>query len=154
VFAAVPGARLGRSVFSPDGKWVAYQVAAQPHSRVYVRPFPPTSTPYPAPADGDTHHPVWSPDGKELIYTAGASQVGSMSFSTQPGVSFGNPVRAPKSGFATSVPSGIRTFDILPDGKRFIGVVPAAQVSNGTQHSPQIQVVVNWFEVLKQQAGK
>ena len=154
VFAAVPGGILGRSVFSPDGKWVAYQVNAQPNSRVYVRPFPPTATAYVAPADGDTHHPVWSPDGKELIYVAGPSQVGSMSISTQPSVSFGSPVRAPKSGFATSVPASIRTFDILPDGKHFIGVIPAAQVQNGTHNSLQIQVVLNWFEDLKQRAGK
>jgi serine/threonine-protein kinase len=153
-FAAEPGAFLGRSVFSPDGKWVAYQMSAQPNSRVYIRPFPPTSTAYVAPGDGDTHHPVWSPDGKELIYVAGPNQVGSMSISTQPSVSFGSPVRAPKSGFATAAPGIIRTFDILPDGKRFIGVLPAAQVQNGIQNALPIQVVLNWFEDLKQRVGK
>src|SRR5207302_4521974 len=113
LLAAIPGAALGKSVFSPDGRWVAYQLNAQPNSRIYVRPFPPTATAYVAPEDRDTHHPVWSPDGKELFYVAGPSQSGSMSVSTQPSVSFGSPVRAPRSGFATQIPASVRTFDIL-----------------------------------------
>ncbi len=147
VLAATPGATLGRSVFSPDGHWVAYQVSAQPNSRVYVRPFPPTAAEYEAPEDADLHHPLWSPDGKELFYVAGPSLFGSISISTKPVVSFGRPVRTPKSGFTTSVPANIRTYDILPDGKHFIGVVAAGQTNSGI---PQIQVVLNWFEELKQ----
>jgi Tol biopolymer transport system component len=152
LFAATPGASLGKSVFSPDGRWVAYQLGAMPNSRIYVRPFPPTATAYVAPEDRDSHHPVWSPDGKELFYVAGSSQSGSMSIRTQPSVSFGHPVRAPKSGFATQIPASVRTFDILADGKHFIGVVPAGQTQPGSAGAPQIQVVLNWFEDVKQRA--
>jgi serine/threonine-protein kinase len=152
LFAASPGASLGKSVFSPDGRWVAYQLGAMPNSRIYVRPFPPTATAYVAPEDRDSHHPVWSPDGKELFYVAGPLQFGSMSIRTQPSVSFGAPVRAPKSGFATQIPASVRTFDILPDGKHFIGVVPAGQTQPGSAGAPQIQVVLNWFVDVKQRA--
>jgi serine/threonine-protein kinase len=43
VLAASPGLSLGKSAFSPDGHWVAYQLTAQPNSRLYVRPFPATA---------------------------------------------------------------------------------------------------------------
>ena len=123
------------------------QVSAQPNSRVYVRPFPPTAAEYEAPQDADLHHPLWSPDGKELFYVAGPSMFGSISISTRPVVNFGRPVRAPKSGFTTSVPAAIRTYDVLPDGNHFIGVVPAGQTTGAI---PQIHIVLNWFEELKQ----
>jgi Tol biopolymer transport system component len=148
LFASAPGAFFGRSVFSPDGKWVAYQASAQPNSRIYVRSFPPTADPHVAPQDGDTHHPVWAPDGKELFYIAGPSSAGSMTISTKPSVSFGAPVRALRSGFSTAAPGAVRTFDVLADGQHFIGVVPAGQPQS--LGVPQIQVVLNWFEELKQ----
>ena len=57
---------------------------------------------------------------------------------------------APRSGFTTAVPASVRTYDILPDSKRFIGVVPAGTQSGQT--AQQIQVVLNWFEDVKQRA--
>ena len=59
-------------------------------------------------------------------------------------------MRATKSGFTTAVPTSVRTYDILPDGKHFIGVVPAGQARSGPASAPQIQVVLNWFEDVKQ----
>ena len=154
VFAETPGSLLERSVFSPDGRWIAYQLGAQPNSRIYVRPFPPTATAYVAPEDRDTHHPLWSPDGKELFYIGGPTVFGSMSVSTKPSVSFGAPVRAPRTGFQPQAASSVRPYDILPDGKHFIGVVAAGQIASGAAGpaAPQIQVVLNWFEDVKQRA--
>ena len=154
VFAASPNALLGRSVFSPDGRWIAYQLNSLPNSRVYVRPFPPTEAVYVAPEDFDMHHPVWTPNGKELLYVPGPSQLGSVTIATQPSVSFGSPARAPKSGFTTNVPAAVRTFDVLPDGQHLIGVVSAGAAQSGATSAPQIQVVLNWFEDVKQRVGQ
>jgi Tol biopolymer transport system component len=151
VLAAIPGVSLGRSAFSPDGRWVAYQAAAQPHSRIYVCPFPVSGAVYLAPEDADAHHPVWSPDGKELFYIAGPLMVGRVSFEAQPAVSFGKPVRLPKSGFTTAIPASIRTYDVLPDGKHFLGAT--ARIEAGAQNAASIQVVLNWFEELKQRVS-
>jgi serine/threonine-protein kinase len=153
-FAAAPGMNFGRSVFSPDGKWIAYQTNAQPNSRIYVRPYPPTATAYLAPEDRDSHHPVWSPDGKELFYIAGPSQSGSFTFTAQPVVTFGPPRRMPHSGFLTAVPGSVRPFDILPDGKHFLGTTALIQTdTTGPAGAGQIQVVLNWFEELKQRTA-
>ena len=95
--------------------------------------------------------PCVDKDGKELFYTAGPGIIGSVSVTTKPSLSFGSPVRAPKSGFTTGSPAAVRTFDILPDGKHFIGVAPAGQTQTGGGPA-QIQVVLNWFEDVKQRA--
>jgi hypothetical protein len=122
--------------------------------RIYVRPFPPTATVYVAePGDPDPHDPVWWPDGKELFYAGGPGLLGSMSITTQPGVSFGAPVHVPKR-IPNAAPGSIRPYDALPDGKRFIIDLPAT-VSAGLSQSgeaaaPRIQVVLNWFEDVKQ----
>jgi Tol biopolymer transport system component len=153
LFAAAPGEFFGRSAFSPDGRWMAYQASAQPHTRMYVRPFPPTATAYVAPEDADSHHPLWSPDGKTLFYVAGAAQFGWVSVSTEPSVNFGHPVRAPRSGFLTAIPAVVRTYDILPDGKRFIGVVSAAESQASGSRAGEIRIVQNWFEDVKQRVS-
>jgi Tol biopolymer transport system component len=145
VVASTAGVALGKSVFSPDGRWIAYQAAAQPNSRIYIQPFPPNGSVYPAPEDADSHHPVWSPDGRELFYVAGPFMVGRVTFEARPAVAFGKPVRLPKGGFSTAIPAAVRTFDLMPDGKHFLGVT-----EGGTQGPPSIQVVLNWFEELKQ----
>jgi len=146
VLASKPGTALGRSVFSPDGRWIAYQASEQPHSRIYIQPFPPNGSVYLAPEDADSHHPVWSPDGKGLFYVAGPFMVGRVSFEAQPAVTFGKPVRLSKGGFSTAIPAAVRTFDLMPDGKHFLGVA----AGGGAQGPPSIQVVLNWFEELKQ----
>jgi serine/threonine-protein kinase len=150
-FAEVPGSSVGRSVFSPDGRWLAYQVSdSRQLTRNFVQTYPPTATKYQLPQDQDDHHPLWSPDGKELFYSAGPGLFGSVSVRTQPSVSFGTPVRAPRVAFYMQAPPFVRTYDILPDGKHFIGVVPAGTQTGQT--AAQIQVVLNWFEDVKQRA--
>jgi hypothetical protein len=76
-----------------------------------------------------------------------------MTFSTKPSVSFGSPMRSPRSGFTTGGPAGVRTFDVVPDGQHFIGVIPAGQTQS-SGGAPQIQVVLNWFEDVRQRVLK
>src|SRR5262249_45800278 len=146
VYAAEQGAELGSSMFSPDGNWVVYHSAIRSGSRIYVRSFPPFDSPYLAPQDHDAHHPVWAGE-KELFYVAGAGLAGSMSFSAKPSVTFGSPMRAPRGVFS-GPPGSVRTFDVLPDGQHFIGVVPAGSLEESPRPA-QIQVVLNWFEDVK-----
>jgi hypothetical protein len=41
------------------------------------------------------------------------------------------------------------TYNITPDGKQFIMEFPP-QSASGSAPAPQIQIVLNWFEELKQ----
>ncbi len=41
-------------------------------------------------------------------------------------------------------------YDITPDGTRFVFVQPAGQADSEKQPAPQINIVLNWFEELKE----
>jgi Tol biopolymer transport system component len=140
------------ATFSPDGRWVAYSVAAPsspPGGSLFVQPFPATGATYPI-SKGSGFHPTWSPDGKELFYFVGGggAQFSAVSVTTRPTFAFGNPVPVPKP-FVERGPGFERNNDITRDGKRFLGVVAAGQTASGAPAAPQIQVVLNWFEELK-----
>ena len=63
------------------------------------------------------------------------------------------PQPLPIKGIIQNGPVGSpRGFDISPDGKQFIVMVPAADSNIGTTQQ-QINVVVNWFTELKQRVG-
>jgi Tol biopolymer transport system component len=140
--------------FLPHGRWVAYSTTAPgpPAGSLFVQPFPTTGATYPiSPSKSLGFHPTWSPDGKELfnVATAGADPpFVAVSVTTRPTFTFGNPVRVPKL-FVERGPGFERNNDITRDGKRFLGVVAAAQTASGAPAAPQIQVVLNWFEELK-----
>jgi serine/threonine-protein kinase len=138
-------------VFSPDGRWVAYQSGEGPVlQQVYVQPFP-TGNKYQITKTGSQAvKPAWSPSGRELFYyLLGSNLVPKVSIVTKPVFSFKDqePVQRRWSDLGVTTRRG---FDVMPDGKRFLVVTTQgnAQQSSGPE---QINVVLNWFEELKQQ---
>ena len=55
---------------SPDGRWLAYHSDETARSLVYVRPFPNTDDGQWRVSPDFGRHPAWSPDGRELFFTA------------------------------------------------------------------------------------
>jgi eukaryotic-like serine/threonine-protein kinase len=148
VFADAPSWQQSSS-FSPDGHWVAY-VSEEAGRKVYVEPFPATGAKFLITQNGG-NHPVWSPDGKELIFMNDVTygQLYSVAIRTQPSFSFGNPVPLAIKGFVQRTGSW-RDYDITPDGKQFLVMLPPNTVNSEGQPALQIQVVLNWFEELTQ----
>jgi Tol biopolymer transport system component len=141
------------AVFSPDGKWIAYSagsgVLGSNDGGVFVQPFPVTGSVYPAPRAIIDFHPVWAPDGKELIYvaSAGTGQLVSVKVAAQAGLTFGTPVTSPARVTAGRIAPQTRAHDIMPDG-RFVGLIDPAQ-TEVVRRASEIRVVFNWFEELK-----
>src|SRR5688572_22992725 len=138
------------AVFSPDGRWFAYTTRPRSaQSIVYVEPYPPTGARYQISVPGeDGHHAVWSRDGKELLYTPGpGNRFHAKSITTVPAFSFGEAVLIPRP-FVNAPPSSERTYDVMPDG-RILGIRTDVG-PDGRPMSPQVRVVLNWFEELKQ----
>jgi serine/threonine-protein kinase len=131
------------AVFSPDGRWVAYQSGegGTGEATTYVEPFPATGAKYEIARGG---RPLWSRDGKELFFVPAPSQFFSVSVRTDPNFGFTSPVAVPRR-FGIAPPGGPRPYDILPDGR--LVSVDAAPTA-GDQRSQPIQVVLNWFEEL------
>ena len=89
-------------------------------------------------------YPVWAPDGRELFYLEGTRM---MAVPVQTDPSFASH-RAPEALFQADYFFGSpgRNYDIAPDG-RFLMLS-----SQTTEDAPplQINVVINWFEELKE----
>jgi len=136
------------ATFSPDGRWVAYDSTEAGVSHVYVEPFPRSpGTRYQVTKD-QARNSFWSPTGRELFCAPTPTEFAVVAVTTQPSFAFGNPAVALRGGLAGPGPSARRNYDPHPDGKRVLGVIPAAQGQSGTS-APVIHVVVNWHEELK-----
>jgi serine/threonine-protein kinase len=148
LFADAPAWQQSSS-FSPDGRWIAY-LSEDGGKNVIVEPFPPTGVKFLITKDRGTH-PVWSPDGRELFFMNDVSngQLFSVAIRTQPTFTFGNPVALPIKGFS-QIAGSFRNYDITADGKQFLVMLPSDAFAREASLVPQIQVVLNWFEDLKQ----
>jgi serine/threonine protein kinase len=147
-FRAVHSTTRTNATFSPDGRWVAYATTEQGETRTFVEPFPPTGARHQI-TPRLASQPLWAPDGKELFYNPRPGAIAVVTVTTTPTVAFGNPVEGSKP-FQTGPPSVRRAFDMTPGGK-FVGLLTAGQTDSATRNmNTQIQVVLNWFEELKQ----
>ncbi len=149
------------AVFSPDGKWIAYTSTEGAKTTVFVQPFPPTGAKYELLARGadGPHEVTWSADGKELFYNPRAGGFEAVTVVKQPTFAFSNPTPVPRS-FTLGPAITRRAYDTTPDGK-FIGVAAAGTAASvGVAGTPlsvttqRINVVLNWFEELKQRVPR
>jgi len=126
-------------VFSPDGRWLAYVSNESGREEVYAQPVPGPGQKIQISTAGGTQ-PVWARNG-ELFYRNG-DQIMAVEVKTQPTFSTTPPrllFGGPYFWF-----TGRSNFDVTPDGQRFLMLQ--------SQESPatQVNVVLNWFEELKQ----
>ena len=140
------------AAFSPDGRWVAYSTregAGLISNVVFVQPFPATGAKFQISSNQeDGHHPVWSADGKELLYNPGpGGRLASVEVSTAKGFAFG-PGPAYPWTISNQAPSAQRTFDAARNG----GLIVALRSAELSGPSLRLEVVVNWFEELRARA--
>jgi hypothetical protein len=137
---------VSRAVFSPNGRYIAYNSDETGREEVYVQTFPQRSGKWQVSTAGGSE-PMWPGDGKELFYLAPGNEVMAVSVSTD------------SATFRAGVPQPLfearlvdwvlrNRYAVSPDGQRFLMLVPAG----GAKPSP-ISVVVNWPELLNR-AGK
>jgi eukaryotic-like serine/threonine-protein kinase len=137
---------------SPDGRWMAYQSNESGKPEVYVRPFPEVDKgKWQISTDGGDS-PLWSPDGRELFYHNGDSFM-AVGVEIEPTFKPGNPKILFKGKYRFSSANGYLFWDVSPDGKRFLMLKPSASAGAAPTEAgprPKINIVINWFEELKQ----
>jgi serine/threonine-protein kinase len=151
-FAEAPNTIQPHAAFSPDGRWIAYASSEVPPVQIFVQPYPSTGAKYQITTDiGGAAFPMWFPNGKQILYVF-PPKFFVIDVRTEPTFSFGKPTALPITGIVQPVP-GQRNFDIAPDGKHLIVVIPVSDLpsrATNPRSAAQINVVMNWFTELQQ----
>ncbi|HEU5304308.1 MAG TPA: hypothetical protein VFU40_06670 [Gemmatimonadales bacterium] len=134
----------GYPAISPDGRWLAYVTEETGRSEVYVRRFPGLGGRVQVSLNSGSE-PVWSRDGRELIYRGGGrdgAQIVAARVETAP--TFQVVSRTPlfsAEHYETAAPH--TNYDVDPKGNRFVMV---------RHHgSSELILVQNWPEQLDAQ---
>jgi Tol biopolymer transport system component len=132
-------------VVSPDGRWIAYDSSdsgfVSPSTQAYVRPFPDVNKArFQISTDGGGQ-PRWSRDGRELFFLAKDGTLMGVDVVRGPTWQASTPRQILPRNVLADVSTSLRTFDVTPDGQRFL----VLKGSPGTTvPAPQIVVVQNW----------
>ncbi|MEP7326090.1 MAG: protein kinase [Gemmatimonadota bacterium] len=132
---------------SPDGRWLAYVSEESGTSEIYVRPFPDVGSARFAISSGGGIEPLWRRDGRELFYRTTRGEVFATAISDGAGFQHGAPVRLfslPDMAFQPYH----RTWDIHPDGRRFL------MLQRGGTAAQVLSVVFNWQESARNARGR
>jgi Tol biopolymer transport system component len=132
---------------SPDGRWLAYEANDSGRFEIYVRPFPEVNSGrWQVSTTGGTR-PIWARSGQELVYVSPTGALMEVGVARGPSWAATTPTLVVKEGYFTNLNWWGRSYDISPDGQRFLMIkedgagAPAAPAS--------IIVVQHWVEELK-----
>jgi serine/threonine-protein kinase len=142
------------AAISPDGRWLAYQSNSSGVFEVYVRPFPDVANGQWLVSTAGGTEPLWAPDGRELFYRAPKGAVMRVSIAPRATWTAGTPTQLFEAGSYALGGSGdfasysARTYDVSPDGRRFLMIKNSDAPAQAS--TPQrIIVVQNWVQELK-----
>jgi eukaryotic-like serine/threonine-protein kinase len=133
-------------IVSPDGRWLAYESNDSGTFEIYVRPYPDVASGRWQVSIGGGTQPLWSHDGRELFYVSPAN--GLMRLGVERAVSWSATTPTMLLKAASVIPSAGspgRTYDVSPDGQRFLVV----KMNASNAPPPQLVVVQHFDEMLK-----
>ena len=109
---------------SPDGRWMAYASNESGGSEIHVRPFPNVDEGMWQVSTDHGFFPVWSPDGRELLFLSRMRGGELMVARVETEPTFN--ASRPESVFRTTdfVGGPRRGYDLAPDGDRFLSTSP------------------------------
>jgi Tol biopolymer transport system component len=132
---------------SPDGHDLAYQSIESRQSEIYVRPFPQVDSGRWLVSTAGGSQPAWSRSSRELFYLDGANTLTAVPVQTSGSTfSAGRPARVFDTTYASFA---TRTYDVSPDGQRFLMIKDSTTTGHQSESATSLVVVLNWFEELK-----
>ena len=150
LFFSLPESRQEGPFFSPDGNWLAYVSAETGSFEIWVQPFPAVPGVRHRITQDTGAMQLWSRGGDELFYRRSPHQgtFHALTIETASTLAFSNERTLRIEGFL--IAGEDRNYDIMPDGERFLMVFPADTEEVGSPSRRQINVVVNWFQELRE----
>jgi Tol biopolymer transport system component len=127
-----------QGVVSPDGRWMAYASDESGRYEIYVDAFPAPGTRGRLSSGGGLE-PRWNADGTELYFRRGTEI-----HAVRPALTSTPEATASERLFDARV--DIRSYDVTPDGRRFLLNLPAEETERAV-----VTVVVNWRQLLPRQ---
>jgi len=130
--------------FSPDGRWLAYASNESGRHEIYLRSFPGGDRRVTISNQGGIE-PLWAPpDGRELFYWNPGNTT-LMKVDISPGINLSPGTSKVLFKCAASGGDPMRSYDITPDGKRFLIGEPTSYAATEVT---QLNLIQNWFEEL------
>jgi Tol biopolymer transport system component len=135
------------AVFSPDGKWIAYQSDESGQIEIYIRPFPGLGGKWQVSTKGGTR-PRWRADGKELFFAGPDLKGLVVGITTKDNaVIVGAEQTLFPFGSSLSFFGNTRSlFDVTRDGQKFL-----VETLQGDDFDMPVTLVVNWLEEQKKE---
>jgi serine/threonine protein kinase/Tol biopolymer transport system component len=122
---------------SPDGHWLAYASDDTGRYELYVQSFPEPGHKQQVSQEGVVGG-GWTHDGRHLLFVGSDGKtLWRADVESGPSLKVSAPVRI------AALPSGIISFDAMPDGQRFLALIPE-HVGPGS-----VTVVLNWRAALE-----
>jgi Tol biopolymer transport system component len=136
---------------SPDGHWMAFSSNESDPTEVYVQPYPGPGPRQQVSTHGGTG-PTWSKHGRELFYMttqtfggqAALTRMMAVPVTLHPTLTFGTPRQLFEGRYGAT--AGIRSYDVTPDGKRFLMV---QQKERPPVTASEMILVQDWLEEVK-----
>ena len=137
----------GNAALSPDGRWLAYESNESGQTEIYVRPFPDVDAGRWEVSSNGGIMPVWNPAAPELFFR-GSDSLMALAFETEPTFTPGT-VTALFDMTPYHTAQFNRRIAVDPTGQRFL-LLKNVTDQTGTDEAttPEITVVLNWFEAL------
>lgn len=138
---------------SPDGRWLAYRSNKSGADEVYLEPFPNTGDRQWQVSRGGGSEPLWARRGRELFYRGGTGAVMRVSIDPASRTPPGTPTQLFEASSYALGGRGefgrlaARTYDVSPDGRRFL-MIKNADAPATLPAPDRIVLVQNWFEDL------
>jgi Tol biopolymer transport system component/predicted Ser/Thr protein kinase len=134
--------------FSSDGRWLAYTSNESGSYQVYVRAFPDKGGKWQISNAGGAY-PVWSRKGQELFFRTLDNQIMVAGYRVN-GDSFApEKPRVWSEKLLANFPVGNPSFDVAPDGKRVVALMPAEGPDAQEHHVIFLQ---NFYDELRRRA--
>jgi serine/threonine-protein kinase len=138
------------AAFSPDGRWLAYGDAEAGRYEVYVRAFPDNGAKMQISNAGGTW-PMWSRTGHELFYRTEDQRIMAANYSVKGEAFAADKPRVWSTKQLANLGLGLN-FDLAPDGKRFVVLMPA-EGPEPRETQSHVKLMTNFFDEVRRRVA-